>query len=321
MDGNFTVTQDDMLQAVRESALLANVTIGMFNAEKSDRTMMEKVKQDAQATGDVGRFVKNIMAGVDDKLKNTRNAFAKVRTLHYSLTLPWVSDPHAERQTGPRLLPHLLLDTYLNTLSMQKRVAMGLLEEFLAEYPTLVGQAKTNLGSMADADYPGVDDIRRQFRIHFDFEPIPAGASFKSLSDHVMERLTKSLQARQARMVETASQAMWDEIRARVGHMVDRLEEREDALPGGTSVGRAGAGHTTSATGKINRFKKSTIENVRELITLLPGWNLAGAPEVTQVIEDIRNMLEGVDAESLRKDAHARAGVLAQAKSIMERIG
>ena len=306
MDGNFTVTQDDMLQAVRESALLANVTIGMFNAERSDRTMLEKVKQDANATGDVGRFVKNIMAGADDKLKNTRNAFAKVRTLHYSLTLPWVSDPHAERQTGPRLLPHLLLDKYLGALSGQKRVAMGLLDEFLVEYPVLVSQAKTNLGLMADADYPGVDDIRRQFRIHFDFEPIPAGAAFKGLDAHVMERLTKSLQARQARMVESASQAMWDEVRTRVEHIVERLEGSATDLGDKSKI--------------TTRFKKSTIENVRELAVLLPGWNLAGAPEVTRVVEDIRTMLDGVDAETLRKDATTRASVLAQAKGIVERI-
>jgi hypothetical protein len=166
---------------------------------------------------------------------------------------------------------------------------------------------------MADADYPGVDDIRRQFRIHFDFEPIPAGAAFKGLSDHVMERLTKSLQARQARMVESASQAMWDEVRTRVGHIVERLE--------GSATGLGDKGDMTNATGKITtRFKKSTIENVRELAVLLPGWNLAGAPEVTRVVEDIRTMLDGVDAETLRKDATTRASVLAQAKGIVERI-
>jgi hypothetical protein len=295
MDG-ITVTQDDMLQAVRESALLATVTIGVFNAEKSDRSLVEKVKQDAQATGDVGRFIKNTLAGADSKLKKTQGAFAHVRALHYSLTLPWISDPHAERHTGPRLLPHLLLDKYLNTLSAQKRVAMGLLDEFIAEYPNLVTQARLNLGLMADADYPSADEIKRQFRVNFDFEPIPAGAAFKGLSDHVMERLSKSLQMRQARMVETAIQSMLDDARARLTNMIERLTTNGD------------------------RVKNATIENVRVMIGLLPGWNLTGDPKVTRLVEDLQKMLDGVNAEYLRKDSLARDRVSDQARDIIGRI-
>ncbi len=225
-----------------------------------------------------------------------RSAYAQVRSLHYQYTLPWVSDPHAERQRGPRLLPHLLFDKYLAALSKQKRVASQLLDELIVELPTHIAQAKANLGSLADATYPSEDEIRASFRVHFDFEPLPAGAAFKGLPEHTIERLANALQQKQNRMIQAATKAMWDETKERVSHIVERLGDPE------------------------NRFKASTIENVRELITLLPGWNLTGDTAVQEVVEDLEKMLAGVDAKQLRDDLHSRSDVADKAKAVVDKL-
>jgi hypothetical protein len=296
MDGSMEVKQGDVTQAVREAAMLATVSISTWGAERSDKTLLEKVKADAGAVGDVGRLVKNMLAGADGKLKATISAFGAVRSVHYKYTLPWVTDPHAERQRGPRLLPHLLFQDYLAAVSKQKREAEGLLADFLADYPNLVNQAKANLGGMADAVYPTEADVKSRFRVHIDFEPIPAGQSFKGLPDHVLERLSLGLQKRQERMVADATRAMWEETRGRVQHIADRLADPE------------------------SKFKSSTIENVRELITLLPGWNVTGNPLVAEVVEDIKQMLTGVDAKQLREGAELRGDVAGQAKRIADKL-
>ena len=298
MDGTsqIIVTPADMLQAVRESALLADVSVGVFTAERSDRAIMEKVKRDAGATGNVGRVVKNMFAGADDKLKEVRAAFTKARSVHYELTLPWVTDPHAQRQTGPRLLPHLLLERYLTAMSKQKRIAYDLLESFLADYPDLVRQAKANLGLLADQFYPSVDEVKSAFRIHFDFEPIPESANFRGLDDHTMERLSRAMQNKQTRMIDAAQKYAWSEVRERLTYMADKLADPEA------------------------RFHKSTIDKVRELATLLPGWNLTGSEQMIEATGYIDALLHGVTPDELRDNADTRTTVVNQARAIIAQL-
>jgi hypothetical protein len=295
MDGS-TITNTDMIQAVREAALLADVTISVWSGERSDRKLMDQLKQQNGATGNVGRVVKNMLAGADSKLEAVRSAYNALRTKHYAITLPWVSDPHAARQRGPRLLPHLLFSNYLGELGMLKRAAEALLDDFLAEYPSLIVQARANLGGMADTNYPSVDEVRAAFRIHIDFEPIPAGTNFKGLPEHVIERLSVNMQARQQRMVNQATEAMWGEAKERIGHIVERLSDPEKT------------------------FKESTVEQVRELVTLLPGWNVAGSPQVAEVVQDIKTMLDGVTTKEIRKSGTVRQDVASQAKAVADKL-
>jgi hypothetical protein len=295
MDG-LTLNNDDMIQAVRESAMLADVSVSVWNAEKSDRGAMDDLKARAGATGNIGRVVKNMLAGADTKLKDVRSAFTAVRTLHYGLTLPWVADPHALRATGPRLLPHLLFERYLMSLSKQRNVAINLLNDFLVDYPSYVVQAKANLGTLADVTYPTADEVKAAFRVHFDFEPLPAGASFKGLPDHTIERLAGALEAKQKRMVAAATAAMWDEAKERIGHICAKLGDPEA------------------------KFKASSVENVRELITLLPGFNMTGLPEVDEVVADIKAMLDKVDAVKLRDNALCREDTAVAAKKIADKL-
>ena len=72
----------------------------------------------------MGRAIKNLLAGADEPLKAVHAAFAAVRARYYAFTLPWVSDPHAERQHGPRLLPNALLDQFVTDISAPLRPAI-----------------------------------------------------------------------------------------------------------------------------------------------------------------------------------------------------
>ena len=291
-----TITRTELSEAVRRSALLADVTISVWGAKVSDPQLLAQVKADAGAVGDVGTLIKNLLAGADGLLKNTTGAFTAVRQLHYSLTLPWVSDPHALRQSGARLLPHLLFQTYLDRVSLQKRKAVAKLDEFLHAYPSLITQARANLGTLAPATYPSVDEVRARFRVGFDFEPIPAGSSFQGLPDDMLEQLSRGLKAKQERMVAAATSAMWEAVRERVQHIVAKLSDPEA------------------------RFHASTVENVRELIMLLPGWNVAGDERASEVVEDIRAMLDGVGAKDLRDDNVARQSTAAKGQAIADKL-
>lgn len=290
------MNQNDLSEAVRETAMLADVTISMWGGEKSDATLMQQIKDNAGAVGDCGKVIKNMLAGADGLLKDTKSAFAAVRQVHYSVTLPWVSDPHAERQRGPRLLPTLLWDVYMTRIGQARRVAYAARDAFIHDYPALVDRAKANLGTMADNIYPSADEISAKFKITVDLEPIPAGASFKGLPDQMLEKLASSLAKKQARMIDSATGAMWSEVRERVGHLAERLKDPD------------------------TRFKVSTVDAVRELVGLLPGWNIARDDRALAVIDDIKEMLDGIGADDLRKDPLVRTTVVSQAQAVTDKL-
>lgn len=288
-----TVSRADLAEAVRATALLADLTISMWSGAKTDSQIGAQLKADAGAVGDTGRYIKNLLAGCDTELKATRAAYTAARMAHYTLTLPWVSNPNAERQTGSRLLPNLLFDRYLTEMSKLRRIAEEKLNGFVDLYPTLIQQAMNNLGGLAKAeDYPDAAQVRNGFKLSFDFTPIPESGSFHGLPDAMLAKLGAALQRKQEAAVLASQNAMWERVREAIGHLVERLDDPKTL------------------------FKASTVESVRELITLLPGFNCAGDPRVTDVVTDIQSMLDGVDAEALRKDAGTRAETARHAKAL-----
>ena len=295
MDG-MTVTSEDFAQAVRESALLADITLSVWSATVRDYGAMEELKYKHGAKGNVGSVIKNLFAGADGPLKDAQSAYNKIRTIHYGLTLPWVANPHAPRQEGARLLTHLLFETYVKALSSQIRAAQASLDKLVGELPAMEAAARANLGGMAPAKYPSADDVRGKVRVAYDFEPIPSAAAFQGLDDFTLERLSKRMQTKHEQCVLTAQAAMWGQVRDKVSHLASSLADPE------------------------YRFHESTLENVRDLLVTMPGWNLTRDDRVDEVVADLKRLLDGIDAKTLRKDAGTRKGVSAEAQQIVDKL-
>ena len=289
-------SSDDIIEAVRATSLLADVTLHMWGAERNDPAIILKAKEDAGAVGNVGRAVKNLLAGADVEYKATRTAYSAVRVQHHALTLPWVSDVHATRAIGPRLLPTALWDRYITAMQTARSNALQALENFIAVYPDRIKQAQDNLRSLASADeYPDPDQVRSAFRVSFDFNPVPSGASFKGLPEGTLAKLDAQLRTRQQVMVQSANDALWDEVKTRLGRF------------------------TTVVSSDI-QLRQPTVSSVTELADLLPGWNIAQDARVIEVEQDIRRMFDGLDAAKLREDEVRRADVSGQAQAVMDKL-
>jgi hypothetical protein len=290
------ITRRDLADAVRSMGLLASLKISLWSGERTDTRISTKVKADAGAVGNTGRYIKNLLAGCDNKLKDVRGAYTAARTMHYKLTLPWVSDGD-DRQQGPRLLPNLLFQKYLVEMSNLRKTAEDKLADFIADYPVLVQQAMANLAGLATPeDYPDAQAVSDCFKFHFDFDPIPPSNSFINLPDDALTALSRALKHKQEISARAAEAAMWERVHEHIKHLADRL-----ATPDAT-------------------FKEATVENVRELMTLLPGYNCTGDPRVDDVIQDISTMLDGIDAKEIRKDAQLRGSVAVQAKQLSDKL-
>lgn len=315
MDGTTSIiTNADLIKSVRDTSTLADVSISTWSGVRTDNKLLNDLKEKHNASGDVGKVIKNLMAGADAKLKAVNSAFNACRTHHYQTTLPWLGNPNADRRSGARLLPNLLFDKYLTEMAKLRAAAMTALEEFIAEYPSLVEQAKSNLGGMADAIYPTVDEIRGRYNITVEWEPIPDSGSFNTLAGirpEMLERLGTIMAQRDQARVEGANRAMWENVSERVNHLCERLSalQSDDGKP-----------DDGSGSHRATRFHTSAVEHVRDLLTYLPGWNVAGDPRVAEITAAVTAMLDGVDAEKIKKSQQLRDTTLNQAQSVMEKL-
>lgn len=288
---------EDMTEAVRATATLVDLSLSLWSGERTDRIVGARIKEDAGAVGNTGRYLKNLLAGCDNKLKEVRAAYALARAAHYNLTLPWVSDPTAQRAVGPRLLPNALFVPYLTEMGKLQRQAVSQRDEFLEVYPALAQQAQANLGDMANVDeYPSVSEIREAFKLKFDFSPIPAASAFRGLPEAMLGKLSANLERRQLAAVQGAQDAMWGRVKEGVAHLVDRLADPD------------------------TRFKEASVEAVRELIVLLPGFNCVDDPRISEVIAGITDMLDGITAKDIRNDARLRQDVVTKARAINDKL-
>jgi hypothetical protein len=306
MDGNTElINETDVVDAVRATCMLANVSIATWGGVKSDPALLDELKVRHNASGDVGKVLKNMLAGADGLLKQTTGACMAVRTRHYQLTLPLGGDPRAVRQSGPRLLPTMIVQRYINEMSALRNAAYAERDALCDAFPGIVTKGRANLGTMAPplTAYPSVEELRNSFRVHFDFEPLPDTASFASmpLPQQTIEGLTRLLRKKQQLQREAASQEVWSRVREQIRNVVTNLEK-------------------PIADGKKARFKDATIENLRELLVLLPGWNVSGDPKLVEITADIENLLDGVDPKDLRKSDILRGDVAEQARKVSDKM-
>jgi hypothetical protein len=292
------VTHADLTEAVRATAVLADLNVSLWYGEKTDKDISARVKEDSGAIGNVGGFVKNLFSGCDTSLKAVRSAYTAARTMHKQLTLPWVSNPQADRDTGARLLPNLLFFRYVKAMSAIKRDALVKLDVFIQEYPDLVVQAKANLALLGkDEDYPEPEFVRKRFKLNFDFSPIPATDGFRNLPTDALEQLGKQLHKKQAAAVQAAQASMWEQVRRTVGHLVDRLDDPKTI------------------------FKVNSLDNVRKLLEVLPGFvSLDPDDRLTTVVSDITRMLDAADPKALRGSTKTRMDVVHQAKMVVNKL-
>lgn len=283
-------------QGVRGVALLAHVSISVWSGERTDHAIMDQAKANAGAVGNVGRAIKNLMAGADGNLKECRSAYVAMRTAHYGMTLPFVSDPTAERQRGPRLLPNSLFMDYLNVMGEKRRAAHAALDAFCDGYDDDAARARQNLAGLADATYPTVDQVRALFRAEFEFTPIPAGTDFVNLPDAIVRKLATTLADRQATAVASAMAGMWETTKERLTHLADVMRDPE------------------------KRFHATTVEHAADLGKLLPAWAIDGDGRAIEIADGVRTMLDGVTPKLLRSDGALRAEVADRARALVEKL-
>jgi len=279
-------------------AMLARLNVSQWTARKLDKRVTLETNAAHGAQADAGRYNKRLIG--ENALATIAGVATEARTYHYSVTLPWLDD-------GARILPAAVYLDYSKKMRDFRAAFESAVAEFVVNYPGFIDDARTRLNGMFNAgDYPDARTIGARFGFGVRLMNMPAGTDFRAdIGDAALAAVRADLERDAREALETATRDIWARVAESVGRMAERLAAYKPAADG------------TRAQGV---FRDSLVENVRELVALLPALNIAGNPELASMAERMRRELCEHDAEKLRDDDNAREVTAKAAADIAARV-
>lgn len=289
---------------IEDKAVLADVSIKWWTGRKFDREITDNVNEDLDASDDTGRYNKLLVPA--SAMQPVQKAVTRARQKHERLTQPWL-------QKGARLLSNALYLEYAEAMKERREEFESEVRKFLALYPTLKERRRAEMGrAFREDDYPTVERLTDRFRFRINFLPCPADDFRLGIAKEHAEEMRKQIEASLRLAVDEAMADPINRVIETVGCMAAKLKAYKPAVKA-----KDGDGKMVTVEKAESVFRDSLVDNVRELVRLLPAFNLTGSDGLDRLTADIESKLCAHDADALRGDAEARATVAAEAEAIM----
>ena len=280
--------------SISSSAVLVELNISVWPASKIDRETTAKTNTDAGAVRDASQTKKNLFAGTSLR-KDIEKFAARVRLYHNQNTLPWADK-------GERLLPTRLFMEYKQTMDSYQNAFDVMCNNFFAEYPRLVAEAPTNLGTMFKAeDYPDIAEVRNKFGFRRAINPMPDSGDFRlDIPTHDLAELRAEFENKFNERLADAVREPWNRLHTMLTTISEKLTD-------------------TDGDDK-KRYHDTLVTNPLELCALLTKLNVTNDP----LLEDARRQLEltmlGANIESIKEDKHYRSEVKSKVDNILSKF-
>jgi hypothetical protein len=272
---------------VQNQAMLMNLSVSKWTTRRFDRKATEAVHVQHNAK-DAGRYNKLLIDS--DALKPINQAEAKLRDIHYRLTLPWGDN-------GDRLLPSKLYFEYTKQMRDARQAFEQAVQSFLPTYPQLKADASKRLGALYDPnDYPCTNAIAAKFSVRIEPAPVPDANDFRvdvgrEDQEQIRRDITQSVAARQAEAVK--------DCYARVRELCER--------------------YSRTLRAKTPRIFDTMVTDAAELATLLPALNVAEDPTLNSIAEDLKKLAE-TSADRLRSGQWRRQECADLAEATLRKV-
>ncbi len=265
-------------------AMLVSFKVSQWTGRKLDKKVTAEVNQTHGATADAGRYNKSLVAR--DSLAAIASAVGAARTDHVKLSLPWLQD-------GTRIMTADGFARYSDTMRKHREAFETAVADFVANYAAFVEQARVDLNGMFNAsDYPTQAEIERRFSWTISVLPMPDAADFRvKLGKDQVEAMQADIARQMDAVVTDAMGDAWSRLHSAVSHMAEKLTAYRPKTD------------TDKAQGI---FRDSLVENLRELVEILPALNLTGDFRLESMVSEARDKLTARDAAELREDDTAR---------------
>lgn len=279
-------------------AMIVSLSISQWSGRRLDRQITDEVNQQHNAASDAGRYNKLLLP--KEALAPIASIVNETRTDFLKRTLPWMDN-------GSRIMSSDGYLAHMSWIRAQTSKFERAVEEFIVAYPGYLNDARIRLNGMfKDDDYPGTDILRSKFAVECRVLPVPSSQDFRvDMSDAQAERIREEIESH----VTEATSAAVKDIYARVAEVTGRMVERLNAYRPAARPGDRAEGI----------FRDSLVENVRDLISILPALNITGDPELTAMADKLKP-LAAHDAHVLRDNPQIRREVAKEAAVILQTV-
>lgn len=275
-----------MSKKINERVMLAMLNISIWSARKFDNKATVDVEA-SNGVSNVGRFNKRLIPEKAPEYKRLTEISTKLRSYFYSKSLPY-------GQEGIRLLP---AKVYME-VAAEVRKASAEYEQAIADFIDSMeaqkAEAKVQLQSLyLESDYPNEETLRSKFGIYFKVLPFPDAEQFGvELPEEVIDSIKSSINDQVEETTTLAMNDLWKRLYEAVSHMADKL-----AVPDAI-------------------FRDSMIQNVHEVVELLPKLNFIDDPDLNSFCDQVGEKLAKVAPMEMRTDTAARADTAGEAIAI-----
>ena len=276
-------------------AVLVSMPISQWSARRLDRNITNEVNRSHGAVDDAGRYNKLLIE--KRRLEELRHAVTNLKqNIFYRYTRPWLDE-------GTRVLPNALFHKFMEEWRAGVAAFDAAADAFAKDYELFIRERKTALnGLYNEQDYPTSEEIRAKFSAAVKFVPFPDTEDFRADLDDTTKADIKAEIVASAREAESKIQThTMEQIATVVGAMAERLKAYSSRTEGDRS----------------GYFRDSLVENVRELVELLPAFNMGNDPVITDLYTRMKRELTVEDAQELRDNNLAREAVQKSAEEIL----
>jgi hypothetical protein len=189
---------------------------------------------------------------------------------------------------------------YKQTMNGYEQTFEFMCDNFFVEYPRLVAEAPSNLGTMYRADdYPELDEVRQKFGFRRAIDPIPESGDFRlDVSATDLEELRISYEKQHTDRLADAMKAPWDRLHTMLVGISEKLTDKE-------------------GDDEKKRYFDSLITNPLELCELLGKMNVTNDPKLEEARRQLESAMLCANIESIKESAVVREEVKAKVDAIL----
>ncbi|MBC3871407.1 hypothetical protein [Undibacterium oligocarboniphilum] len=274
---------------IKENVMLASLNFSAWTGRRFDNRATATVENSVQIRK-VGRFNKALMPGKPESFDAILKFGTNLREEFNKCTLEY-------QQLGVRLMPVSVYMEFAEKIRAKTIEYHRLVDTFIEEYPDIVSESQSRLGPLfLDEDYPDVFDLRKKFGIRFSVLPFPDAERFGvSLPEIELQRVRKEIEDHIDDSLKLAHLDLQRRLYEATLHLAQRVNSE-------------------------GRLYNSSIENLREIITLLPKLNFTEDEYLTEIANRASRELTVFNADVLRTDAAIRADVGSKATEIAKNM-
>lgn len=280
---------------ITSSAVLVEMNISVWTANKLDRYQTDKVVSDNSAVRDAAQVRKNLMAGTSMR-KDIADYAAGSRLWHNTRTLPWADK-------GARLLPTSLFMDYKAEANVRRDTFNNMVDNFIAHYPALVQTSQNYLrGLFNPDDYPSAEEVRSKFGYRLVFSPVPESADFRlAIADQDLQDIRKQYEDNFNDRLAEAMREPWDRMHKLLVGMSEKLTDTE-----GDEENK-------------KRYHDTLVTNAQGLCSMLTHLNITKDPTLEQARRDLELTMLGADIEVIKESPEVRKDMKAKVDAILNK--